>query len=141
MDPDRLADNSLRGPSRPGALALRTRLRSITCVLGLAALLFSLSGCIGFYGNTTRFLQPPTEGMEEIDMIKQYGEPSFCTVVEDQKVYSYKVRDVKYVVVVGLYNGYDLVIVCRDGRVIEVKKIDRNQSFSLFQPVPWAIEE
>ena len=141
MDPDRLANNSLRGPCRPGALAFRTRPSSIACILGLAILVFSLSGCIGFYGNTTRFLQPPSEGMEEIEMIKQYGEPSFSTVVEDQTVYSYKIRDVKYLVVVGIYKGYDLVIVCLDGRVIEVKKIDRNQSFSLFHPAPWAIEE
>ncbi len=109
--------------------------------LGLAMVALSLSACVGFYGNTTRFLQPPAEGMEEIEMIKQYGEPSFTTVVEDQTVYTYKIRDVKYLVVVGLYEGYDLVIVCRDGRVIEVKKIDRNRSFSLFHPVPWAIEE
>lgn len=110
-------------------------------IVGLGLLIVSLSGCVGLYGNTTRFLQPPTEGMEEIEMIKQYGEPSFSTIVEDQKVYCYKVRDVKYLVVVGIYEGYDLVIVCRDGRVIHIKKIDRNRCFSLFQPVPWAIEE
>ncbi len=117
------------------------RLRNIGWLLSLAGVLFSLSGCIGFYGNTKRFLQPPTEGMEEIAMIKQFGEPSFCAVVEDQKVYSYKVRDVLYVVLVGIYSGYDLIMVCRDGRVIEVKKMPRNRSFTLFWPIPWTVAE
>ncbi len=117
------------------------RLRNIAWLLSLAGVLFLLSGCIGFYGNTKRFLQPPTEGMEEIEMLKQFGEPSFCAVVEDQKVYSYKVRDVKYIVLVGTYNGYDLIVVCRDGRVIEVKKMPRNRGFTLFTPPAWTVAD
>ena len=139
MDSDRLANNSLRGSCRPGALAFRTRPSSIASILGLAILVFSLSGCIGFYGNTTRFLQLPVEKMGVIEMLQQYGEPSFSTIVEDKTIYTYKVRDVKYIVVVGIYNGYDLVIVCMDGKVDQVKKIGRNQSFSLFHPSLYSI--
>ena len=108
---------------------------------GLMMTLISACGCVGIYGNTKRFLNPPTAGMKEIDMIKAYGEPSFATEIEDQKVYTYSVRDVRYIVVVGLYKGYDLVVVCRDGYVIEVKKISRNDSLALFQPVPWVVPE
>ena len=103
--------------------------------------LLSLSGCLGFYGNMERFRLTPTEGMKEIDLIKTYGEPSFSSVVGDQTIYNYRVRDVKYVLAAGMYNGYDLIVVCRRGRVVDVKKLPRNRAFTTFTPVHWAVPQ
>ena len=120
---------------------MRVRRRIIAGPVGLVMVLFLLSGCVGFYGNTKRFLQPPTEGMLEIEMIKTYGEPSFSSVVEDQTVYTYRVREVQYIIAAGLYNGYDLIVICRDGRVVEVKKLPRPVSFTVLHPVPWVVPQ
>lgn len=99
------------------------------------------TGCVGSYNNTHNFLNPPATGDEELSVLKEFGTPSFATTVEDQKIYTFKVRDVKYMVCIGLYEGYDLVVICRDGMVVETKKVPPPKSFSLFYPVPWAVAE
>ena len=99
-----------------------------------------LSGCMGFY-NSENFLNPPATGSEEIAVLKELGCPAFSTTVEDQKVYVYRVRNVKYIILVGLYEGYDLVVICRDGMVVDTKKAPRPSTFTLFNPVPWAVAD
>lgn len=108
-------------------------------LLGIAGVL--LTACIGIYDNTENFLNPPGTGKEELSVLNELGNPSFSTIVEDKKVYVYKVRDVKYIILVGLYEGYDLVITCRDGLVVESRKVPRPSSFTLFSPVPWAVAD
>ena len=54
---------------------------------------------------------------------------------------SYKVRDVQYLVLVGLYKGYDLLVVCRDGRVVESEKITRPNAMTILYPTPWAVAD
>ncbi|MBN1901999.1 hypothetical protein JW926_11810 [Candidatus Sumerlaeota bacterium] len=114
--------------------------RFLLCVfLGVAGAL--LTACIGIYDNTENFLNPPGTGKEEISVLTELGTPSLATTVEDKKVYVYKVRDVKYIILVGIYEGYDLVITCRDGLVEESRKVPRPRAFTLFNPVPWAVAD
>ncbi len=98
-------------------------------------------GCVGLYSNTANFMNPPEPGKEVVDMLKEYGIPVFTATVEDQEIYGYRVRDVRYIVLFGSYKGYDLIVVSRDGRVVETKKIQRPQALSLFTPVPWAVAD
>lgn len=100
-----------------------------------------LTACIGIYDNSENFLNPPGTGKEELSVLNELGTPSLATTVEDKKVYVYKVRDVKYIILVGLYEGYDLVITCRDGLVVESRKVPRPRAFTLFNPVPWAVPD
>ncbi len=109
----------------------------VVVVLGM---LF-LSGCMGFYKNSDNFLNIPQAGEKEIVILNQLGIPSFSASVEDNKVYCYRVRDVKYIILVGIYEGYDLVITCRDGAVVESKRVPRPRTFTLFSPVPWAVAD
>ena len=111
--------------------------RSASCLAGLFIVL-TLTGCIGIYDNRGLFDLPPKEGMEEIEMIRSYGAPDYSDYVEDQKVHVYKVRENRYIILIGLYAGYDLVATCENGVVIDVGRVERPWSFSLFQPVPWA---
>lgn len=104
-------------------------------VLGTA---LGTTGCIGLYNSTGNFLNNPPDGMDEATMLKTYGKPSFATDVEDSKVYIYEVRDNKYIILVGVYDGYDLIVECRDGRVTETSRVQRPKAFALFQPLPWA---
>jgi len=114
-------------------------LASICAALGFVFI--SLCGCVGTYNNTTNFLNPPDIGTEEITVLKELGSPVFSTVVEDQKVYIYRARNVKYIILVGLYEGFDLVVICRDGMVVESKKVPRPKTFTLFYPTPWAVAD
>ncbi len=99
----------------------------------------ALSGCVGIYDNSSAFFNPPEPGMAEQAMLEKYGTPAFAMDLENGKrVYTYKVRDNKYIVLVGLYDGYDLVIACEDGEVSKVSRVPRAEAFTLFQPVPWA---
>lgn len=109
-------------------------LKAAALVLGMS----TLAGCYGTYNNTSLFYNDPASGMEEVKLLQQYGTPAFATNIEDRKVYSFKVRDNSYIILVGMYNGYDLVVVCRDGLVVETKRVPRPSSFTLFSPLPWA---
>lgn len=100
-----------------------------------------LSGCIGVYNNSKQFLNNPENGMAEGDLIRQYGTPAYSGFVENEKLYTYKVRDNKYMVLVGVYEGYDLVVTCRNGVVTNTRRVERPQAFSLLYPTPWAEAE
>ena len=100
--------------------------------------ILTFTGCFGTYSNTSLFYNDPASGMEEIKLLQQYGTPAFATNIEDRKVYTFAVRDNSYIVCVGTYSGYDLVVVCRDGLVVETKRVPRPSAFTLFTPVPWA---
>lgn len=111
----------------------------LTAALGVAMLM--LGGCLGIYDNTDTFLNSPAVNSGEVDLLKNYGTPAFAGRAEDRTVYTYKVRDVMYIICVGIYKGYDMVVVVRDGRVEDVKKVTRPTSFVLFQPIPWAVAD
>lgn len=115
-----------------------TRITRWIPAMALLATLTFLPGCIGINNNSRTFLNPPSTGMLEIDVLTKYGAPHYAGFAENQKVYIYKVRDHKYIVLVGIYEGYDLVVVCDAGEVTNVVKVERPTTFALFQPLPWA---
>lgn len=120
---------------------MRQILMRVILLSALAIALLLNTGCIGIYDNTDLFLNDPAVGSSEVDMLKMYGTPAFATTAEDKKVYTYKVRDVLYIICVGIYKGHDMVVVLRDGDVEEVKKVARPSTFTLFQPLPWAVAD
>ncbi|MGF1572054.1 MAG: hypothetical protein ACFCU1_03205 [Sumerlaeia bacterium] len=109
-----------------------------TLVLSTSVL---LSGCIGIYDNSKLFLPSPQVGMNELEVMKQYGTPSYAGFVEDKKVYIYKIRNNQYIVLFGKYEGYDLVLTCDNGQVVSIDRAERSSAFALFNPVPWAEAE
>lgn len=118
----------------------RFALSAVRCAVAASALLFS-TACVGVYNNTNQFLNDPKEGMAEGDLIRTYGTPAFTGFAENEKIYTYKVRDTKYIVLVGLYEGYDLVVTCKNGIVTDSQRVKRPEAFTLFQPLPWAVAE
>lgn len=107
-----------------------------------AALAVLGAGCIGIYNNTEKFLNQPKEGTSEAELLGTFGLPDFSSPLEGGgKVYGYKVRDVKYIILVGVYEGYDLLFTVQGGALKETKKIARPKAFTLFQPVPWAVSD
>jgi len=117
---------------------LRVVIRTAVILLGSCALLLA-SGCIGIYNNSDLFkYSGPQEGMAEIELLEKYGTPSFATDVGTQKVYMYKVRDNMYIILVGLFDGKDLIVTCEEGKVTKVNSVERPKAFSLFQPWNWA---
>jgi hypothetical protein len=108
-------------------------------MFALLAATLLLTGCIGIYDNSDTFFKQPNVGMTESALLQNYGTPSFAGEADGvQKVYTYKVRDHKYIVLVGIYEGYDLVVTCSGGQVLQVDKVMRPKAFTLFNPVPWA---
>ncbi|MDX1971364.1 MAG: hypothetical protein SFY68_02420 [Candidatus Sumerlaeia bacterium] len=117
-------------------------LKSKAALLGLATLsLLPLTGCIGIYDNSKLFTPTPQVGMSELELLKQYGTPSYSDFVDDKKVHIYKIRNNQYIVLFGKYDGYDLVITCDNGQVIDIDRAERGEAFALFNPVPWAEAE
>lgn len=112
---------------------------AITLLCSFAVL--SLSGCIGIYDNSKLFQPTPQVGMTELEVLKQYGTPSYSGFVGDNAVYTYKIRDNKYIVLFGMYEGYDLVLTCDNGQVVSIDRAERSNAFTLFNPVPWAESE
>ena len=107
-----------------------------------AALALLAQGCVGIYDNTEKFLSPPKQGLPEADLLATYGFPDFTTGLDGgNKVYGYKVRDVKYIVLVGLYEGYDLLVTVERGAVKGTTNIPRSKALTIFQPIPWAETE
>lgn len=105
------------------------------------SLLAILTGCIGIYDNRDMFNPAPQSGMSELDMLRAYGAPAFVGYVEDQKVYTYKVRDNKFIILVGVYDGYDLIVTVEGGKVVDSRQIQRPYAMTLFGAVPWAEAE
>ncbi|MEQ8820661.1 MAG: hypothetical protein RLY93_10475 [Sumerlaeia bacterium] len=123
-------------PFSPARLA-----KPLTKLAFLAAAAMVLAGCIGIYDNRKVFQPGPNRGMEERELLRQYGTPAYSGFVEDEKVYIYKVRQQGYYVLVGIYDGYDLVVFCDDGRVTDVQQAPLGTNFSFLNPVPWAVAE
>lgn len=115
-----------------------TSLGSLAAVILCGTL---LTGCLGFYRNNTQFVIPPKEGITELSMLQTYGRPSYSGFVENQKVYIYSVRENQYIVLIGIYKGYDLVVTCEGGVVRDVKRVNRPEVFTLLNPVPWAVSD
>lgn len=107
-------------------------------LITLVFLATALSGCIGIYNNSKVFRSKPYVGMTEMEVLEEYGNPDFSGFVEDNKVYIYEVRDNKYIILIGIYEGYDLVVTTNDGEVVNVAEAPRPEAFSLLGPVPWA---
>ncbi len=116
-------------------------MRNVKFVMMLMIAGVMTAGCVGTYSNKARFVQDPKTGMLEADMVRTYGAPAFKTQVENENLYVYKVRDNKYIVLIGLYEGYDIVVTARAGEVKAVDRIARPQTFTLLNPVPWAEAE
>ena len=120
---------------------LPVAVRTAILLAGLAALVFT-TGCVGIYDNSSLFkYKGPAEGVEEVEMLQSYGAPSFATQVGSQKVYIYKIRDNKYIILFGLFDGADLTVTCEEGKIIKVNRVERPKAFSLFQPWIWADTE
>ncbi len=100
-----------------------------------------LGGCYGNYSNSHLFLNGPDIGQGELNLMRIYGIPNFTTVAEGHKIYGYKVREVNYYGIVGIYEGYDLLITCRDGQVVEHRSVLRPQAVTVFAPPPWAVTD
>ncbi len=114
--------------------------RVIPGILGLLVVL-TLTGCIGIWDNSSLYTVQPAVGSPESDLLKNYGAPSFAASVDNQKIYTYKIRNNMYIICFGLFNGRDMVVVCEDGKVKEIKSVERPKAFSLFQPWTWADTE
>lgn len=111
------------------------RLMAIAGLLGLS------TGCVGIYSNKELFLNEPAVGTSEVDTIKQFGAPDFNVETGANSVFTYKVRDVMYFILFGIYRGYDLVVVFENGLVNETHRVQRPKTVTLFQPVPWAVQD
>ncbi len=109
--------------------------------LGLALSLLALPGCFGVYDNTDRFLNDPDLGLTETEVIKGYGTPAFASGNNKERVLTYQVRDNKYIILVGIYEGYDLIVIFRDGKVAETHKVERGKSLAFLSPLPWIVTE
>ena len=132
------------GPTRGRkgkGIAMGVFSRRVLGLLGSIGLLVSASGCVGIYDNSEKFLNDPVVGTSEIDVLKTYATPSFATASGDEKIFSYKVRDTKYIVLVGLYDGYDLIVRMQNGAVSEVHKVQRPKTFAIFNPWAWAVTD
>ncbi|MDX2175479.1 MAG: hypothetical protein SF028_03305 [Candidatus Sumerlaeia bacterium] len=110
--------------------------RTLAGSIAAAALLLS-TGCIGTHSNMSQFLNDPAPGAEELNVLQQYGTPAFAAEVDNHNVYTYKVRENNYFIFIGFYDGYDLVVTCRDGRVVDARRVRGPESFALFQPWQW----
>lgn len=106
--------------------------------LGVIAASALLAGCIGQYDNSPIFLNAPKEGMTEGTVLRTYGTPDFAGFAENEKIYTYRVRKNQFIILVGLYEGYDMVVTCKNGEVSSLDKVIRPKTFSLFYPTPWA---
>ena len=103
----------------------------------LAVLLATSVGCIGISKNTDRFLNPPTSGMTEVEMVMQFGAPDFSTRSGDKAVYVYKIIDRAYYIVFGYADDLDMVVVLEGGKVKEVKKLKAGTGMAILQPNTW----
>lgn len=115
-----------------------TRQRSILAAACCATAATLMSGCIGRYDNSAMFSPGPHKGMEEVEMLQNYGTPSWQGFAEDKKIYTWKVRDNTYIIIVGVYEGYDLVVTVENGEVSEVRKAPRPKALTILSPLPWA---
>ena len=106
----------------------------------LLAVILSAFGCVGIRSNKENFLNEPKRGMSELELLQTYGKPDFNAAVEDQKVYVYSVIDEKYMIVIGTSGSYDLVVTCRDGEVVDTKRIKSAQGMSILQPNTWQVD-
>lgn len=104
----------------------------------LAAAVLPMTGCVGIYKNSDRFFNLPATDSPENKLMETYGIPDVVTKQEEKTVYGYKVRDNKYIICVGIYDGFDVLVTCEKGKVVGVTKLQRPQTFTLFQPIPWA---
>jgi hypothetical protein len=111
-----------------------------TLTHGLLLVLLTTSfGCIGITKSADMFLNSPSVGMTEIEMVMTYGAPAFSTHNGDTAVYVYKIVDRAYYVVYGYNDDIDMVIVCKGGKVAEVKKVKPASGMTILQPNTWTI--
>lgn len=116
---------------------VRTRLAGAVASL----LLCVSSGCVGIYSNKDRFLNEPQPGLSLTEVVKTYGAPSFMVDDGPTKLFTYKVRDVMYFVLVGIYQGHDLVVAFQNGVVTATHRLPRPKTVAFLQPLPWAVAD
>ncbi len=107
--------------------------RTTTLVL-LIALLLAASGCIGITKSSPVFLNPPSIGMTVVDMVKTYGAPVYTASSGDETVYVYRVMDHAHYVAYGYNEDLDLVVVCKNGAVTEVKNVKAGSGMAILHP-------
>jgi len=112
-----------------GSMVMRT--------IAAIAFMLSLSGCVSIYSNSNQFDPAPHVGMTEMDLIQTYGAPDYAGFVEDQKIYVYKVRDSKFIIALGQYNGYDMVITTKGGIIKDTRRLPRGQAVTFLYAAPW----
>lgn len=99
------------------------------------------SGCVGIYSNKDRFLNEPRLGESITDVVKAYGAPTFNVDDGSRKLFTYKVREVMYFILVGIYQGHDLVVTFDDDRVVSTQRLPRPKTVTILQPIPWAVAD
>lgn len=103
----------------------------------LIGLLFVSFGCIGTQMATDVFLNQPVPGTSEVDLIKTYGMPDYSLSSGATSVHVYQVPERQYYVLYGWSEDVDMVVVCRDGQVAEVKNVRTSESMAILQPATW----
>ncbi|MBN1516562.1 hypothetical protein JXA32_08330 [Candidatus Sumerlaeota bacterium] len=111
-----------------------------TFSIAILAIAFSATACVGIRSNEGNFLNPPERGISELELLLTYGKPDFTAAVEDQKVYIYSVVSEKYIIAVGMSGSYDLIVTCRDGEVVDTKRIKSAGGISILQPNTWQVD-
>jgi hypothetical protein len=121
---------------------MKNRVPALLLAVALVVVATMSTACVGIYDNTTNFDPAPTAGMSEGDMLKKYGAPDFSGFVDAAtKVYIYEVRKTEFYFFIGFYKGHDLVVMVRDGRVVETAEAPRAKVMSILQPTPWAVTD
>jgi hypothetical protein len=111
------------------------------CAIAILVGATLLTGCYGTYDNSQLFFNLPKVGTTEGTVLRTYGTPAFAGFAENEKIYTYKVRKNQYIILFGQYEGYDMVVTCKNGEVSSVDKVVRPRTFSLLYPTPWAEEQ
>lgn len=113
-------------------------LKTLTAIALFSVLLSSVS-CIGTRKSPDVFLNQPSPGMDEIEMIKTYGMPDYTHTSGDTTVHVYQVNDDYFYVVYGKSEDVDMVVVCKGGKVTEVKRIRVGEGLAILQPNTWNV--
>ncbi len=113
-------------------------LKTFTAI-ALFSVLLSSVGCIGIQKAPDVFLNQPSPGMDEIEMIKTYGMPDYTHTSGDTTVHVYQMNDYYYYVAYGKSEDVDMVVVCKDGVVTEVKKVRVGDGLAILQPNTWNV--
>ena len=112
--------------------------KTLTTV-ALFSLLLASTGCIGTLKAPDAFLNQPAPGMDEIEMIQTYGMPDYTHTSGDSTVHVYQVNEYYYYIAFGESKEVDMVVLCKDGKVTEVKNVKAGEGMAILQPNTWNV--